>query len=36
LPPEWVSFVGIANAGHGTWRDQPAQAFAALRAFIQA
>jgi pimeloyl-ACP methyl ester carboxylesterase len=36
LPPELTTLVTIANAGHGTWRDQPAQAFAAMRKFILA
>jgi pimeloyl-ACP methyl ester carboxylesterase len=36
LPKQWMQFRAIANAGHGTWRDQEAEAMAVLRAFIQA
>jgi proline iminopeptidase len=34
LPAQWMRFVHIAGAGHGTWRDKPEEAFAALREFI--
>ena len=34
LPPNWVQLARFADAGHGTWRDQPEAAFARLRAFI--
>ncbi|MFN0184084.1 MAG: alpha/beta fold hydrolase [Aquabacterium sp.] len=36
IPAPHGQFVRIADAGHGTWRDQPEPAMAALRAFIQA
>lgn len=34
LPQQWVRFERIADAGHGTWRDQPDAALAVLRSFI--
>ena len=36
IPAPWGSFVRIAHAGHGTWRDQPEQALAVLRSFVGA
>ncbi len=36
LPPQWMQFHRFANVGHGAWRDDPAAAFAVLRAFITA
>ena len=34
LPAQWMRFVSIPGAGHGTWRDKPEEAFAVLREFI--
>ena len=34
LPARWMQLARIADAGHGTWRDQPEAAFARLREFI--
>ncbi len=34
LPSRWMQLARIADAGHGTWRDQPEAAFARLRDFI--
>ncbi len=34
LPARWLQLVRFANAGHGTWRDQPEAAMARLRQFI--
>jgi proline iminopeptidase len=34
LPPEWMQFTAIPDAGHGTWRDQPEAAMARLRQFL--
>jgi proline iminopeptidase len=34
LPPPWMQFTSIPDAGHGTWRDQPEAAMARLRAFL--
>ena len=34
LPPRWMQLARFADAGHGTWRDQPAAAMARLRQFI--
>lgn len=34
LPAQWLQRVRFANAGHGTWRDQPEAAMARLRQFI--
>jgi proline iminopeptidase len=34
LPAQWMQFASIADAGHGTWRDQPDAAFARLREFL--
>jgi proline iminopeptidase len=31
-----MQFHRFANVGHGAWRDDPAAAFAVLRAFITA
>jgi proline iminopeptidase len=36
LPPALRRLEVIADAGHGTWRDQPDAAFAVLRAFVAA
>ena len=34
IPAPWGRLQVIAGAGHGTWRDKPEAAMAALRAFI--
>jgi proline iminopeptidase len=34
LPARWMQLARFADAGHGTWRDQPEAAFARLRDFI--
>ncbi len=34
IPAPWGRFVRIADAGHGTWRDQPDEALAVLQEFI--
>jgi pimeloyl-ACP methyl ester carboxylesterase len=34
LPARWMQLARFADAGHGTWRDQPEAAFARLRQFI--
>ena len=34
LPPRWMQLARFADAGHGSWRDQPEAAFARLREFI--
>ena len=34
LPAQWLQLAQFANAGHGTWRDQPEAAMARLRQFI--
>ena len=34
LPLRWSRFASLADAGHGTWRDQPEAAMARLREFI--
>ena len=34
LPPRWMQLARFADAGHGTWRDQPEAAMARLRQFI--
>jgi proline iminopeptidase len=34
IPQRWSRLVRIANAGHGTWRDQPDQAMQVLREFV--
>ncbi len=36
LPAGLVQFARFPNCGHGAWRDDPAAAFARLRAFIEA
>ena len=34
IPSPWGRLVSIADAGHGTWRDQPEEAMRVLRDFV--
>ncbi len=34
IPAPWGRLVSIADAGHGTWRDQPEEAMRVLREFV--
>lgn len=36
IPSPWGRLVTFANAGHGSWRDEPEAAMAVLREFIVA
>lgn len=36
LPPQWLRFERVADAGHGVWRDQPETGLGLLRRFITA